>query len=59
VIILAFVGLKMLFSHYVHIPEWVSLSIIVVSLVGGILLSVFIPQKETDKAPAESEEPEP
>jgi tellurite resistance protein TerC len=57
VIILAFVGLKMLLSNHVHVPEWVSLSVIVVSLVGGILLSVFIPQKEMDKPPTETEEP--
>lgn len=43
VVILAFVGLKMIFSHEIHIPEWISLSVIVVALVGGILASIFIP----------------
>ncbi|MBU2996358.1 TerC family protein [Cellulophaga baltica] len=46
VVILAFVGLKMLFSHYLHLPEWVSLTVISVSLLGGVLASVFIPEKE-------------
>ncbi|WP_273566921.1 TerC family protein [Maribacter halichondriae] len=46
VVILAFVGLKMLFSHYVHLPEWVSLSVISVALIGGIVASLVIPEKE-------------
>ncbi|MDX1941824.1 MAG: TerC family protein [Saprospiraceae bacterium] len=39
VFILAFVGVKMLISHYVHIPSWVSLSVIVLSLTIGIAAS--------------------
>ncbi len=46
VVILAFVGLKMLFSHYIHPPEWVSLTVISVSLVGGIAASLTIPDKK-------------
>jgi len=46
VVILAFVGLKMLFSHYIEIPEWVSLTVIGVALLGGILSSVFIKEEE-------------
>lgn len=46
VVILAFVGLKMLFSHYVELPEWVSLTVISTSLVGGILASILIKKKE-------------
>ena len=45
VVILAFVGTKMLLSHHVKVPEWISLSVIVASLVGGILASVYIPEK--------------
>lgn len=41
VAILAFVGLKMLFSHFIHPPEWVSLAFIVLSLSLGIGLSWF------------------
>ena len=43
VVILAFVGLKMLFSHYVHLPEWVSLTVISLALIGGIVASLAIP----------------
>ncbi|MEB2780081.1 TerC family protein [Algoriphagus sp. C2-6-M1] len=41
VVILAFVGLKMIFSHHVEVPEWISLAIIGLSLVGGILASML------------------
>lgn len=51
VVILAFVGLKMLFSHYVHLPEWVSLTVISVALIGGIVASLVIREGEpTDSA---------
>lgn len=48
VVILAFVGLKMLFSHQVELPEWVSLTVIAVSLLAGILASLYIPHKEEE-----------
>ncbi|MEB2785634.1 TerC family protein [Algoriphagus persicinus] len=41
VVILTFVGLKMIFSHHVEVPEWLSLAIIGLSLVGGILASML------------------
>lgn len=50
VVILAFVGLKMLLSHQLHLPEWVSLTVITVALVGGIIASLVIP--ETSKTDA-------
>lgn len=46
VLILAFVGLKMLFSHYVELPEWISLTVISVSLLAGVLVSLIIPEKK-------------
>tara|TARA_R110001606_G_C15087710_1_gene618106 strand:- start:179 stop:655 length:477 start_codon:yes stop_codon:yes gene_type:complete len=46
VVILAFVGLKMLFSHYVELPEWISLTVISVALASGVLTSMFIKEKE-------------
>ncbi|HZW78129.1 MAG TPA: TerC family protein [Flavobacteriaceae bacterium] len=46
VIILAYVGIKMLISHHVDIPEWLSLGIIFLSLGGGILASVIKNRKE-------------
>ncbi|MDX1315405.1 MAG: hypothetical protein R3356_07875, partial [Eudoraea sp.] len=52
VVILGFVGVKMLISHYVHFPEWLSLSVIVVSLLGGVTASLFIPErKNTEELP--------
>ncbi|WP_297692331.1 TerC family protein [uncultured Eudoraea sp.] len=48
VVILAFVGFKMIFSHYIHIREWISLSVIVVSLLSGVIASLLIPQKEEE-----------
>ncbi|MFC7357178.1 TerC family protein [Jejudonia soesokkakensis] len=47
VIILSFVGVKMLISHHVEIPEWLSLSVIFIALAGGVLASIYIPV--TDK----------
>jgi len=46
VVILAFVGLKMLFSHQIKLPEWVSLTVIAVSLIAGIVVSLFTSNKE-------------
>ncbi len=45
VVILAFVGLKMLFSHFLHLEEWVSLTVILVALLGGIAASVIKPER--------------
>ena len=49
VVILGFVGLKMLGAEYVHIPSWISLSLIVVSLASGIIFSMLIPEKTPKK----------
>ena len=48
VVILGFVGLKMLLSDFFHPPEWVSLSVIVVALVAGVLTSLLLPEKEKE-----------
>lgn len=45
VVILAFVGLKMLFSHQIELAEWVSLSVIAFALVAGVVASLVIPEK--------------
>lgn len=45
VAILSFVGLKMLFLHYLEIPEWLSLTVISVALIGGVVASLIIPDK--------------
>lgn len=46
VVILTFVGLKMIFAHHMDLPEWLSLSVIGLSLATGIILSILIPPKE-------------
>lgn len=46
VVILAFVGLKMLFSHQIELAEWVSLTVISLSLVSGIVASLIISEKK-------------
>jgi tellurite resistance protein TerC len=46
VVILAFVGLKMLFSHYLELPEWVSIVVISVALASGVLSSMFIKERD-------------
>lgn len=50
VIILAFVGLKMLFSHHLELPEWLSLTGIAVALLGGVVASLIIPEKVTNQS---------
>jgi len=46
IVILAFVGVKMLLSHHVDIPDWLSLGVILLSLGSGIIASKLIKQKE-------------
>lgn len=48
VVILAFVGLKMLFAHQVELPEWVSLTVIAASLLGGVIASLAITDKSEE-----------
>ncbi|PQJ32854.1 hypothetical protein BST92_13405 [Nonlabens arenilitoris] len=43
--ILTFVGLKMILVHYIHLPEWVSLSFIFIALMLGVLASRLLPHK--------------
>lgn len=57
VFILAYVGVKMLLVHHVPIPEWLSLSVIVVSLTGGVLFSIHKGRKPESGEPP-IEEPE-
>lgn len=48
VIILGYVGIKLILSHTVEIPEWVSLSVIAGSLLGGIVFSLIIPVNNSE-----------
>lgn len=45
VVILAFVGIKMILSHHVDLPEWLSLGVILLALLGGILASSILNKK--------------
>jgi tellurite resistance protein TerC len=46
VVILAFVGIKMLLSHQIEFPEWLSLGVIALALIGGIAASLLINEEE-------------
>lgn len=46
VVILTYVGLKMLFAHHIDIPEWLSLTVIALSLGTSVVLSVLIKPKD-------------
>ncbi|WP_335965341.1 TerC family protein [Galbibacter sp. PAP.153] len=46
VVILTFVGIKMILSHHIEIPEWLSLSVIGVSLGAGVWFSLHKEKKE-------------
>ena len=48
VVILAFVGLKMIFSHKIELPEVLSLAVISLSLIVGIVASRLIPEPKKD-----------
>ena len=49
IIILTFVGVKMLLSHTIEIPHVVSLTIILLALIGGVVGSLYFAQpKETN-----------
>ncbi len=40
VFVLGFIGIKMMLSHWVHLPGWVSLVLIIVALLAGIIVSL-------------------
>ena len=46
VFILAFVGFKMIAVHYVHLPEWLSLVVILLSLAAGIVPSLITENRD-------------
>jgi tellurite resistance protein TerC len=56
VFILAYVGVKMLVVHHLHIPEWLSLAVIGVSLATGILASLWSTRRETPQSPSPADE---
>lgn len=48
-IVLIFIGLKMLVAHWVHIPVWVSLLMIVLCIAGSIVYSIYHKRKGVPK----------
>ena len=48
VVILAFVGVKMIISHHIEIPEWLSLGVIVISLAVGMVASKLMRKVEIE-----------
>lgn len=46
IVILTFVGVKMLLHNYIDFPEWVSLAFIGISLLVGIIVSLKMAKKE-------------
>jgi TerC family integral membrane protein len=48
-LVLAFVGVKMLIESYVHVPELLSLAVVVTLLVGASVLSLLHPEPKGEK----------
>ena len=44
-IVLIFVGVKMLASHYIDIPTWIALGVVLLVLGASVAASVLFPQK--------------
>ncbi|MFI2743727.1 TerC family protein [Zhouia sp. PK063] len=45
VVVLSFVGVKLMLTHYIEFPEWLSLGVIIVSLLTGVLVSLKLSEK--------------
>ena len=41
VVILVFIGIKMVLSHTVHLPEWLSLAVVIGALIIGVIMSLI------------------
>ncbi|NOT35088.1 MAG: TerC family protein [Candidatus Eisenbacteria bacterium] len=50
--ILAFIGVKMILSDLIHMPTWLALGVVVVTLVGCIVASLIWPQRSPLEEPA-------
>jgi len=48
--VLAYVGVKMILSHYYPIPTLFSLSVIIATLTIGIVSSILISKREEEEA---------
>jgi TerC family integral membrane protein len=49
-VVLAFIGVKMLVSEFVHIPIGISLGVVASVLGGSVILSLLFPPKEAEEA---------
>lgn len=47
--ILVFIGVKMIFAHYIHISTWITLSVLLASITLAILGSMLFPEKAKTK----------
>ncbi|MEL6590159.1 MAG: TerC family protein [Bacteroidota bacterium] len=54
VVILGYVGVKLVLAQHFHLPEWLSLTIIAISLAAGILYSIFSSDVEEERSPEPS-----
>ncbi len=58
ILILAFIGLKMMLEEVVHIPVGVSLGVVAILLIGGVVLSLYMRKKGTlEKLPKKKQAP--
>jgi tellurite resistance protein TerC len=45
IVILTFVGIKLLLAHHYKFPEWFSLTVIAISLSAGVIVSLRLMNK--------------
>jgi tellurite resistance protein TerC len=50
-LILLFIGGKMVLGHYVHLPTWASLCVIMVVLTGAVIFSLLRPPPAEEHPP--------
>ncbi len=55
-IVLGFVGVKMLLSRVIHIPAYLSLTVIVVAVGGAVLVSLWMTRGGTQPPPAKTDQ---
>lgn len=56
-IVLLFIGAKMLVEHWIHIPVWISLMVIVVCIGSSVLYSIFKNQEDEDSEVLNQQKP--
>jgi tellurite resistance protein TerC len=56
ILILAFIGLKMMLEEFIHISVGISLGVVAVLLIGGIVASIYVRRKKAALEPVEKEQ---